>query len=90
MSFTFTFVKTRKGELNDNLLSITFFAVRSLDKTCMWLDSFVAGGVEFEPTTTDLGGTIDWNSYRDFLIGKYEKQYSIALITILNDSLNAI
>jgi len=42
MSFTFTFVKIRKGELNDNLLSITFFAVRTLYETWTRLDSFVA------------------------------------------------
>ncbi len=33
----------------------------------------------FEPTITDLGGIIDWNSYRSFLVGKYKKEYSVAL-----------
>ena len=34
----------------------------------------------FEPTTTNLGGSrVDWTSFKDFLDGKYNKEYSVAL-----------
>ena len=38
----------------------------------------LAGGVGFEPTTTDLGG-LNWSMFREFLSKGYSKEYSKAI-----------
>jgi intergrase/recombinase len=40
----------------------------------------MAGGVGFEPTTTNLGefNSIDWTNYKVFLDRRYNKQYAVA------------
>ena len=42
------------------------------------LGSSAAGGVGFEPTTTDLGGAIDWSKYKVFLDKRYRREYAIS------------